>query len=70
MRDRLRFITCGTVDDGKSTLLGRLLWETGQVFDDQIPALERDSGRYGTQGDKMDLALLLDGLQAERDYHH
>src|SRR6202789_1302731 len=67
MRDSLRFITCGSVDDGKSTLLGRLLWETKQVFDDQLSAVERDSGRYGTQGDKMDLALLLDGLQAERE---
>jgi bifunctional enzyme CysN/CysC len=67
MRDILRFITCGSVDDGKSTLLGRLLWETRQVFDDQLSAVERDSGRYGTQGDKMDLALLLDGLQAERE---
>jgi bifunctional enzyme CysN/CysC len=67
MRDNLRFITCGSVDDGKSTLLGRLLWETKQVFDDQLSAVERDSGRYGTQGDKMDLALLLDGLQAERE---
>jgi bifunctional enzyme CysN/CysC len=67
MRDNLRFITCGSVDDGKSTLLGRLLWETKQVFDDQLSAVERDSGRYGTQGHKMDLALLLDGLQAERE---
>lgn len=67
MRDILRFITCGSVDDGKSTLLGRLLWETGQVFSDHLSALERDSGRYGTQGEKVDLALLLDGLQAERE---
>ncbi|MGB0066229.1 MAG: adenylyl-sulfate kinase [Terracidiphilus sp.] len=67
MRDILRFITCGSVDDGKSTLLGRLLWETGQVFSDHLSAVERDSGRYGTQGEKMDLALLLDGLQAERE---
>ena len=67
MRDNLRFITCGSVDDGKSTLLGRLLWETKQIFDDQLSAVERDSGRYGTQGEKMDLALLLDGLQAERE---
>jgi bifunctional enzyme CysN/CysC len=67
MHDNLRFITCGSVDDGKSTLLGRLLWETKQVFDDQLSAVERDSGRYGTQGDKVDLALLLDGLQAGRE---
>ena len=67
MRDSLRFITCGSVDDGKSTLLGRLLWETRQVFEDQLSAVERDSDRYGTQGDKVDLALLLDGLQAERE---
>lgn len=67
MRDILRFITCGSVDDGKSTLLGRLLWETRQVFDDQLSAVERDSRRYGTQGEKVDLALLLDGLQAERE---
>ena len=67
MRDRLRFITCGSVDDGKSTLIGRLLWESRQVFDDQLTALAKDSGRYGTQGDAMDFALLLDGLQAERE---
>ena len=67
MRDTLRFITCGSVDDGKSTLLGRLLWETKQVFEDQLSAVEKDSGRYGTQGEKVDLALLLDGLQAERE---
>lgn len=67
MRDILRFITCGSVDDGKSTLLGRLLFETRQVFDDQLSAVERDSARYGTQGEKVDLALLLDGLQAERE---
>lgn len=67
MRDILRFITCGSVDDGKSTLLGRLLWETGKVFSDHLSAVERDSERYGTQGNKIDLALLLDGLQAERE---
>jgi bifunctional enzyme CysN/CysC len=67
MRNTLRFITCGSVDDGKSTLLGRLLWETKQIFEDQLSAVERDSGRYGTQGEKVDLALLLDGLQAERE---
>lgn len=67
MRDTLRFITCGSVDDGKSTLIGRLLWESRQVFDDQMPALEKDSSRYGTQGDAIDFALLLDGLQSERE---
>jgi bifunctional enzyme CysN/CysC len=67
MRDTLRFITCGSVDDGKSTLIGRLLWESKQVFEDHLSALERDSTRYGTQGEAMDLALLVDGLQAERE---
>jgi sulfate adenylyltransferase large subunit len=63
----LRFITCGSVDDGKSTLLGRLLWETNSVFEDQAEALERDSKRFGTTGDVPDLALLVDGLAAERE---
>ena len=67
MRDVLRFITCGSVDDGKSTLIGRLLWESKQVFEDHLSALERDSTRYGTQGDAIDLALLVDGLQSERE---
>ena len=67
MRDTLRFITCGSVDDGKSTLIGRLLWESKQVFEDHLSALEKDSTRYGTQGEAMDLALLVDGLQAERE---
>jgi bifunctional enzyme CysN/CysC len=67
MRDTLRFITCGSVDDGKSTLIGRLLVESRQVFDDHLMALEKDSSRYGTQGDMIDLALLVDGLQAERE---
>jgi bifunctional enzyme CysN/CysC len=65
--DWLRFITCGSVDDGKSTLIGRLLWESRQVFEDQLAALARDSARYGTQGEAMDFALLVDGLQAERE---
>jgi bifunctional enzyme CysN/CysC len=64
---QLRFITCGSVDDGKSTLIGRLLWESQQIFDDQLAALEADSKRYGTQGDQIDLALLVDGLTAERE---
>jgi bifunctional enzyme CysN/CysC len=60
-------ITCGSVDDGKSTLIGRLLYESGAIFDDQLRALESDSKRHGTQGTRMDFALLLDGLQAERE---
>src|SRR5690242_16674414 len=63
----LRFITCGSVDDGKSTLIGRLLYETQQVFDDQLAALESDSRRHGTQGEAIDFALLVDGLSAERE---
>ncbi len=63
----LRFITCGSVDDGKSTLIGRLLFESGLVFDDQLAAVERDSARWGTQGARPDLALLVDGLAAERE---
>ena len=63
----LRFITCGSVDDGKSTLIGRLLFETKAIFDDQLASLESDSRQYGTQGEKVDLALLVDGLQAERE---
>jgi bifunctional enzyme CysN/CysC len=63
----LRFITCGSVDDGKSTLIGRLLYETRQIFDDQLAALEADSKRHGTQGQSMDFALLVDGLSAERE---
>ena len=63
----LRFITCGSVDDGKSTLIGRLLWDSKMIFEDQLAALESDSKRCGTQGEKIDYALLLDGLQAERE---
>ncbi|ACB23783.1 sulfate adenylyltransferase subunit 1 [Methylobacterium sp. PvP062] len=63
----LRFIACGSVDDGKSTLIGRLLHDTKQIFDDQISALQRDSRKHGTQGAEVDLALLVDGLQAERE---
>ena len=65
--DLLRFITCGSVDDGKSTLIGRMLYEAQFVFDDQIIALERDSRTQGTQGDEIDFALLVDGLSAERE---
>ena len=63
----LRFFTCGSVDDGKSTLIGRLLYETGSVFEDQLEALEKDSKKFGTQGSQRDFALLLDGLSAERE---
>ena len=63
----LRFITCGSVDDGKSTLIGRLLWDSKMIFEDQLAALEADSKRVGTQGGAIDYALLLDGLQAERE---
>jgi bifunctional enzyme CysN/CysC len=63
----LRFITCGSVDDGKSTLIGRLLYETKLVFEDHMAALEADSRKVGTQGGDLDFALLLDGLEAERE---
>jgi bifunctional enzyme CysN/CysC len=63
----LRFITCGSVDDGKSTLIGRLLYESKMVFEDQLSALERDSKRVGTRGGELDFALLVDGLAAERE---
>lgn len=63
----LRLFTCGSVDDGKSTLIGRLLYDTNSVFEDQLQELDRDSRRFGTQGDKLDFALLLDGLSAERE---
>jgi bifunctional enzyme CysN/CysC len=63
----LRFITCGSVDDGKSTLIGRLLYDSKMLFDDTIAAMEADSRRWGTQGDDIDFALLVDGLAAERE---
>ncbi|MFL0672239.1 MAG: sulfate adenylyltransferase subunit CysN [Erythrobacter sp.] len=63
----LRFITCGSVDDGKSTLIGRLLYDSRMIFDDQLAALESDSKRHGTQGGEIDFALLVDGLAAERE---
>ncbi len=66
-RPLLRFITCGSVDDGKSTLIGRLLYEANAIFDDQMVALERDSKRFGTTGGDLDFALLVDGLSAERE---
>src|SRR3954469_3786517 len=63
----LRFNTCGSVDDGKSTLIGRLLWEAKALYDDQLATLEADSRRVGTRGEEIDYALLLDGLAAERE---
>ena len=67
VKDTLRFITCGSVDDGKSTLIGRLLYESKSIFDDQLKALEVESRQFGTQGGNLDFALLLDGLLAERE---
>jgi bifunctional enzyme CysN/CysC len=66
-KDLLRFITCGSVDDGKSTLIGRLLHDSKLIFDDQLSALAKDSKRHGTTGEDIDLALLVDGLEAERE---
>ena len=66
-KDLLRLITCGSVDDGKSTLLGRLLYDTKLLFDDQLATLEGDSRRHGTQDGELDFALLVDGLSAERE---
>ncbi len=66
-KDLLRFITCGSVDDGKSTLIGRLLYDSKLIFEDQLAAVATDSKKVGTQGDDIDLALLVDGLQAERE---
>jgi bifunctional enzyme CysN/CysC len=63
----LRFLTCGSVDDGKSTLIGRLLYDTKLLFEDQLSTLERDSRKHGTTGDDIDFALLVDGLEAERE---
>ena len=65
--DTLHFITCGSVDDGKSTLIGRLLYETKLIFEDQLEALKTDSKKFGTQGERLDFALLVDGLHAERE---
>ena len=66
-KSMLRFITCGSVDDGKSTLIGRLLYDSKLIFEDQLAALETDSRRVGTQGEALDFALLVDGLAAERE---
>ena len=66
-KDLLRFITCGSVDDGKSTLIGRLLYDSKNLHDDQVAAAELESKKYGTQQGALDLALLVDGLQSERE---
>ena len=66
-KDLLRFITCGSVDDGKSTLIGRLLHDTKMIYEDQLAAISKDSKTHGTTGEKIDLALLVDGLQSERE---
>src|SRR5258706_7662227 len=66
-RSLLRFITCGSVDDGKSTLIGRLLYDSKMVFEDQLAALAIDSRKVGTRGGELDFALLVDGLSAERE---
>ena len=68
-KDQLRFLTCGSVDDGKSTLLGRMLYDSKSVFEDQLSNTKAESRQYGTQGDKLDLALLVDGLQARSEEH-
>ena len=65
-KDLLRFLTAGSVDDGKSTLIGRLLFDSKKLYEDQLDALERDSKRMGNAGEHIDYALLLDGLKAER----
>ncbi|MCC2616845.1 sulfate adenylyltransferase subunit CysN [Aestuariibacter halophilus] len=66
-KDLLRFLTCGSVDDGKSTLIGRLLHDSKMIYEDQLAAITKDSKKVGTTGDKVDLALLVDGLQSERE---
>jgi len=66
-KDMLRFLTCGSVDDGKSTLIGRMLYDSKMIFDDQLSAAENESEKYGTTGEKIDMALLVDGLQSERE---
>src|SRR6476620_8845465 len=66
-KSELRFLTCGSVDDGKSTLIGRLLYDSKRLFEDQLAALRADSDKYGTDGANIDFALLVDGLVAERE---
>jgi bifunctional enzyme CysN/CysC len=65
-KELLRFITCGSVDDGKSTLIGRLFYESKMIYEDQLAAIKKDTGRYGTTGEEFDLALFTDGLEDER----
>lgn len=69
-KDQLRFITCGSVGDGKSTLIGRFLHDSKAIYEDQLQALARDSVKHGTTGDAVDLALLVDGLEVEREQGH
>ncbi|MCK4441088.1 MAG: sulfate adenylyltransferase subunit CysN [Sulfurovaceae bacterium] len=66
-KDMLRFLTCGSVDDGKSTLIGRMLYDSKMIFDDQLAIAESESKKYGTTSEKIDMALLVDGLQSERE---
>ncbi|MED6333314.1 MAG: GTP-binding protein, partial [Pseudomonadota bacterium] len=66
-KELLRLLTCGNVDDGKSTLIGRLLHDSKMIYEDQLAAIKADSVKSGTTGGKLDLALLVDGLQAERE---
>src|SRR3970040_2397401 len=66
-KELLRLLTCGSVDDGKSTLIGRLLHDSKIIYEDQLAAITQDSVKFGTTGDDVDLALLVDGLQAERE---
>ena len=66
-KDMLRFLTCGSVDDGKSTLIGRMLYDAKMIFDDQLAAAQSESKKYGTTNEKIDMALLVDGLQSERE---
>ena len=66
-KDLLRFLTCGNVDDGKSTLIGRLLFDSKLIYEDQMAAIEKDSQKFNTTDESFDLALLVDGLQSERE---
>ncbi|MDF4574054.1 GTP-binding protein, partial [Vibrio parahaemolyticus] len=66
-KDLLRFLTCGNVDDGKSTLIGRLLYDSKLIYEDQMAAIEKDSQKFNTTDEAFDLALLVDGLQSERE---
>ncbi|HFP7727113.1 TPA: GTP-binding protein, partial [Campylobacter jejuni] len=65
-KELCRFITCGSVDDGKSTLIGRMLYDAKMLFEDQIISLKKDSRKFGNAGEKLDFALLVDGLSSER----